>query len=100
MNDSPSDCAALPSIRERDDALLINARRSIRAGYGKFENRIRISPVKAVLVAAAVGYVLNRLPVRTIMLTQTRVLSALAPPALLLFGAAKLIDCLRGRQED
>ena len=80
--------------------LLINARRSIRERYARFENRIRINPVKAVLVAAAVGCVLDRLPARAIMLTQIRVLSALAPPALLLFGAAKLIDCLRGRQED
>jgi hypothetical protein len=46
----------------------------------------------------AAGYLLNRLPVRAILVTQVRVLSALMPPALFLFGAAKLYDFLQ-RQE-
>jgi len=51
-----------------------------------------------VLGAVAAGYLLHRLPVRAILVTQVRVLSALAPPALFFFGAAKLYEFLQ-RQE-
>lgn len=60
----------------------------------KCEDRIRESPSKAVLGALALGYVLHRLPLREILVIKVRVLAALAPPVLLLFGAAKLIGCL------
>lgn len=48
--------------------------------------------------AVVAGYPLHRLPVRAILLTQVRVLSALTPPVLILFGAAKLYEFLQ-RQE-
>jgi hypothetical protein len=38
------------------------------------------------------------MPVRAILVTQVRVLSALTPPALLLFGAAKLYDFLQNQE--
>ena len=56
---------------------------------------VRRNPVPVVLGAVAFGYVLHRLPVRAILVTKVRVLSALTPPALLLFGAAKLYDFLQ-----
>lgn len=77
---------------------LCNARQGIRHRYQKCENQIRKSPTTSVLGAAAVGYLLHRLPVRAILVTQVRVLSALTSPALFLFGAAKLYDFLQ-RQE-
>lgn len=85
-------------MEEGVDVLLSNARQCVRQRYEKCENRIRNSPTKAVLGAVAVGYLMHRLPMRAILVTKVRVLSALAPPALLLFGAAKLCEFLQ-RQE-
>ena len=85
-------------MEEGVNVLLSNARQSIRSRYKKCEQQIRKSPTTAVLGAVAVGYLLHRMPVRAILVTQVRVLSALTPPALFLFGAAKLFDFLQ-RQE-
>lgn len=78
--------------------LLKNARQGIRDRFQKCENKIRKSPMTAVLGAAATGYLLHRMPVRAILVTQVRVLSALTPPALFLFGAAKLYDFLQKQE--
>lgn len=86
------------SMEEMVGVSLCNARQGIRHRYQRCENQIRKSPTAAVLGAVAVGYLLHRLPVRAILVTQVRVLSALTPPALFLFGAAKLYDFLQ-RQE-
>ena len=85
-------------MEEGVNVLLSNARQGIRHRYQKCENRIRKSPMTAVLGAAAAGYLLHRLPVRAILVTQVRVLSALTPPALLLFGAAKLYEFLQKQE--
>lgn len=85
-------------MEEGGNVLLSNVRQDIRDRYQKCENEIRKSPMTAVLGAVAVGYLLHRMPVRAILVTQVRVLSALTPPALILFGAAKLYEFLQ-RQE-
>lgn len=96
MSEPTNHPAATPlSMEEGVNALLSNARQGIRHRYQNCENRIRKSPTTAVLGAVAVGYLLHRLPVRGILLTQVRVLSALTPPALFLFGAAKLYSFLQ-----
>ncbi len=87
-------------MEEGVNALLSNARQGIRQRYEKCENRIRNSPTKAVLGAVAAGYLMHRLPMRAIVVTQARVLSALTPPALLLFGAAKLFEFLQRQKRD
>lgn len=98
MNDLLNHPAKPLSMEEGVNVLLSNARQSIRHRYQKCENRVRKSPTTAVLGAVAVGYLLHRLPVRAILVTQVRVLSALTPPVLFLFGAAKLYEFLQ-RQE-
>ncbi len=87
-------------MEEGVNALLGNARLGIRQRYEKCENRIRHSPTKAVLGAVAAGYLMHRLPIRSIVVTQARVLAALTPPALLLFGAAKLFEFLQRQERD
>ena len=67
--------------------------RSHQAG----EEWVRESPTTAMLGAIAVGYILHLLPLRAILITKARVISALARPALLLFGAAKLYEFLKGQ---
>ncbi|MES2981060.1 MAG: hypothetical protein V4727_02010 [Verrucomicrobiota bacterium] len=98
MNDSSNQPVTPLSMEEGVQVLLSNARQGIRRRYQKCNNRIRKSPTSAVIGAAAVGYVLHRLPVRAILVTQVRVLSALTPPALILFGAAKLYDFLQKQE--
>lgn len=84
-------------MEEGINVLLCNAQQGIRQRYQQFQNQIRKSPTTAVLGAVATGYLLHRLPVRAIAVTQVRVLSALAPPALFLFGTAKLYEFLRSQ---
>jgi len=86
------------SMEEGINVLLCNAKQGICHRYQQGKNQIRKSPTTAVLGAVAAGYLLHRLPVRAILVTQVRVLSALAPPALFFFGAAKLYEFLQ-RQE-
>lgn len=85
-------------MQEGVNTLIGNARQGVRERYQECENRIRSSPTKAVLGAVAAGYLMHRLPMRAIVVTQVRVLAALTPPALLLFGAAKVFEFLQ-RQE-
>jgi hypothetical protein len=77
---------------------LCEARQSIRQQYLRCEKRMRQSPMTTVLGSVAVGCLLHRLPVRAILFTHVRVLFALTPPALFLFGAAKLYDCMQRRE--
>ena len=98
MNETFDHPATPPSMEEGVKVLLGNARQGIRHRYQKCENKVRKSPVTAVIGAVAAGYLLHRLPVRAILVTQIRVLSALAPPALFLFGAVKFYEFLQ-RQE-
>lgn len=97
MNDK-SDHIAPPSMDEGCKILLSNVKQGIRHRYKKYEDGVRKYPTSAVLGAVATGYLLHRMPVRAILVTQVRVLSALTAPALFLYGAAKLYDLLQ-RQE-
>jgi hypothetical protein len=97
MNDI-SDHPAPLSMEEGCKILLSNVRQGIRHRYQKCEGRVRKHPTSAVLGAVATGYLLHRMPVRAILVTQVRVLTALTAPALFLYGAAKLYDLLQ-RQE-
>lgn len=85
-------------MEEGVNLLLSNARQSLRHRYRKCEKEIRKSPTTAVLGAVAAGYLLHRMPVRAILVTQVRVLSALTPPALFLYGAAKLYDFVQKQE--
>lgn len=87
-------------MEEGVHVLWSNARQNICNRYQKCEDRIRESPKTAVFGAVAAGYLLHRLPVRSILVTQVRILSALTPPALFLFGAAKLYDFLQRQELD
>ena len=98
MNDPYNQPIAPLSMEEGVKVLLSNTKESICQRHQKCEDRIRKSPTTSVMGAVAVGYLLHRLPVRAILVTQVRVLSALTPPALFLFGAAKLYDFLQKQE--
>ncbi|QTN32887.1 hypothetical protein HZ994_11305 [Akkermansiaceae bacterium] len=98
MNDTPNNTAETVSVEEMVSVSLCNVKQRLRNRRTKCEDRIRESPAASVLGAVGVGYLLHRMPVRAILVTQVRILSALAPPALFLFGAAKLISFLQRQQ--
>jgi hypothetical protein len=100
MNDLSNHSAAPISLEEMVNGSLHKAQQGICHRYHECENQIRKSPATSVLGAVAVGYLLHRLPVRAILVTQIRVLAALAPPALFLFGAAKFYEFLQRQQLD
>ncbi len=82
-------------LEDSVNALLNDAQQSVRHQYKECEERIRKSPTSSVLGAVAVGWVLHRLPVRALLVAQVRLLTALAPPAILLFSAAKACEFLQ-----
>ena len=104
MSEAPIDLSphppSTPCLDEGLDTLLARAGNDIRKYYETFQQRVRESPAQAVLVAVAAGYLLHRLPVRAIVVAKVRILTALAPPALVLYGAAKMcefVQCQRKR---
>jgi hypothetical protein len=99
MNDQSNHPESPRSLEEGVNILLGNAGNGLRHRYRKCEDKIRKSPAQSVVLAVAVGYLLHLLPVRAILVTQVRVLSALTPPALLLLGAAKLYEFLQKQKK-
>ena len=100
MNDTPNNTAEPVSVEEMVNDSLCNVRQRISNRHRKYEAGIRKSPTASVLGAVGVGYLLHRMPVRAILVTQVRILSALAPPALYLYGAAKVFSFLQRKQSD
>lgn len=68
----------------------------IQPRWKQVEEKVRQSPTKAVLIAAGIGYVLHRLPLRSLLATQLKVLWALAPPAVMAVAAGKGLHALNG----
>ncbi len=95
MSDPSHHQQSQKSLEEGVKVMLDNTRQGISDRFHKCENRVRRSPTTAVLGAVAVGYLMHRLPMRAILVTQVRVLTALTPPVLLMFGAAKLYEYLQ-----
>lgn len=97
MSSLPFNPSDRPTVEAGVNALLTDAKQKVRSRYGECEQCVRESPTKAILVAVAAGYCLHRLPIRSILVTQVRLMAALAPPTLLAFGAAKLCEFLQGQ---
>lgn len=83
------------SIDESLNKLLDEVKAGVQSGYHSCEQRIQRDPVETVMGAVAVGYCMNRLPMRAIILANVRLITALAPPALFLYGAAKVYEYLQ-----
>lgn len=89
-----------PTVEEGVNALISDAKHKAVDRFHACEDLVRQSPGKAVLVAVAAGYLLHRLPVRSLLVTQVRLLAALTPPTLLAFGAAKLCEFLQNKADE
>ncbi|MES2920925.1 MAG: hypothetical protein V4819_05240 [Verrucomicrobiota bacterium] len=97
LSSSPVDA---PTIEQGINALLGDVKRKVNQSYEDCEQCVRKSPGKAILLAVAAGYCLHRLPVRSLLVTQVRLLTAIAPPTLLAFGAAKLCEFLQNQARE
>lgn len=97
MNPPSSSPSNPPTIEQGVQALVGDMKRKASEHYLDCERRVRKSPGKAVLVAVAAGYLIHRLPVRSLLVSQVRLVAALTPPTLLAFGAAKLCEFLQGK---
>lgn len=95
MDPIPTYLPEQPTIEQGVNALMEDVKLRVRMTRENCEQHIRRSPGKAVLAAVAAGYCLHRLPVRSMLVAQVRLITALAPPALLAFGAAKLCEFLQ-----
>lgn len=100
MSDSksnPPQTAPL-SIEEGINSLVDQAKQGFQQRYQSCEKRIRKSPGKAVLGAVTAGYFAHHLPVRALVIANVRLIAALVPPALVLFGAAKVYEFLQKQE--
>lgn len=95
MTPLSSSSPAGPTVEQGVNALLGDVKRKACERYESCEQHVRESPGKSILVAVAAGYILHRLPVRSLLVSQVRLVAALAPPTLLAFGAAKLCEFLQ-----
>lgn len=68
---------------------------SSRHCFQDCEERIRTSPISAVLMAAAVGYLLRFLPLGMLLGGIVRLLLLLVKPVIVVFGAVKLYELFR-----
>lgn len=93
----PKDGVAPASMESGINAFLTDAEAGAKARYLACEEGIRRSPVRAVLGGVAAGYCLHRLPLRELAVANVRLVAALAPPALLFYGAAKVYEWLQGQ---
>lgn len=89
-----------PTVEQGVSALICDAKQKVCNKFHNCEERVRQSPGKAILVAVAAGYLIHRLPVRSILVANVRLIAALAPPTLVAFGAAKLCEYLQGKANE
>ncbi len=95
MQTTPTPLTQTPTVEEGVNALVSDAKQKVTDTYHDCEHSIRESPGKAILIALAAGYCLNRLPVRSLLVAHVRLAAALAPPALFAYGAAKVLEVLQ-----
>jgi hypothetical protein len=68
-----------------------------RERWTKVEEKVRESPTAAVLIAAGIGYCLHRLPLRSLLATNLKLLWAFAPPAAMAAVAGKAYHALEDK---
>ncbi|RYD36587.1 MAG: hypothetical protein EOP87_05185 [Verrucomicrobiaceae bacterium] len=90
-----TDPHSVPSVDDGIRSVLHSGKEKTLDCLGKWEDRVRKHPVESVLGAVVVGCLLHRMPVRSILVAKVKLVSALAPPALLAYGAAKLCEILQ-----
>lgn len=86
MND-PSE-----TTRDEKETLLREVKAKASDKLEAYEAKVRESPEKAMLIAAAAGYCLHVVPVLPILAVPVRLAAFLAKPALFALGVVKLCE--------
>jgi ferredoxin len=89
-----------PTIEQGIHSLVNDAKRKLQDSCEDCRQCVRESPMQAILLAAAAGYLLHRLPVRALLVAKVRLITALTPPTLLAYGAAKLCEILQDQARE
>lgn len=89
-----------PTIEDGINSLLKDTKKTLSDGLENCERRVRESPGQAIALALIAGYLAHRLPIRSLVVSQVKVATALAPPALLAYGAAKLCELLQQKARE
>ncbi|BCU78182.1 hypothetical protein [Luteolibacter sp. LG18] len=84
-----------PTVEEGVQALFDDGKTYVRRKYEACQERVVNHPAQAVMIAAAAGYLIEKLPLRSIFITNMRLLAALTPPILFAVGAAKVCEYLQ-----
>jgi len=95
MNPEPTSPFQSPSIEEGMKSMVHDVKAKASGTLENYENKIRESPDKAILIALAAGYCLHVLPVRSLIALPLRLTAFLAKPALLALGAVKLCEAVQ-----
>lgn len=85
----------MPTVEQGVNALVGDVKNKVHDSYRNCEQCVQRSPGKAILAALAAGYCIHRLPVKSLLVAQVRLMVALAPPVFLAFGAVKLCEYLQ-----
>lgn len=86
-----------PTIEQGVNTLIRDAKKYALHRYANYEARVRRSPTKSMLCATAAGYCLHRLPLRSLLISQVRLVTAVTPVLVLAFGAAKVCEYLQNQ---
>lgn len=89
-----------PTIEQGIHALVNDAKQKLHDTCEDCRHCVRESPIQAILLAAAAGYLLHRLPVRALLVAKFRLMTALTPPTLLAYGAAKICELLQDQARE
>jgi len=74
-----------------------SSKEKLKGCLNEWEGCVKQHPVKAILAAAAAGALIHRLPVRSILAANVKIVGALLPPALFAYGAAKVCEILQSK---
>lgn len=80
---------------DKTHTLLDDVKAKASGALGNYEERVRQSPEKAVLIALAAGYAAHFLPVGGLLGAPIRLAAFLAKPALFALGAVKACEILQ-----
>lgn len=89
---APSETSHEENTPKKADSLLHEAKAKAAGKLEAYEEKVRQSPEKAMLIAAGAGYCLHVLPVLPILAVPVRLAAFLAKPALFALGVVKLCE--------
>ena len=94
---APNKTTQAKPAAKKAESLIHGAKAKAAGKLEAYEEKVRESPEKAVLIATAAGYCLHILPVLPILAVPVRLAAFLAKPALFALGVVKLCEIAKSR---